>query len=163
DDGPERFGRSLAAAHAAGVEVDWGRFFAGTGATRVPLPTYPFQRKRYWTDSLRSGAGDVSAAGLSDPGHPLLGAAIDLPGGELRPTGRISVAGHGWLADHAVHGEPVAPGSVAVELALAAAREAGAGAIEQLRLLEPLALPGVDAGVQLRVSLGSPDGDGRRE
>ena len=37
-----------------GAKVDWGAFFAGTGAKRVPLPTYPFQRQPFWMD-VRDG------------------------------------------------------------------------------------------------------------
>ncbi len=48
--GPERFTRSLAEAHAVGGSVDWKAFFAGTGVKRVSLPTYPFQRERYWLE-----------------------------------------------------------------------------------------------------------------
>ena len=54
EDEPRRFALSLAEAHARGIEVDWDAFFKGSGAKRVPLPTYPFQRKRYW---LSSGQG----------------------------------------------------------------------------------------------------------
>ncbi|MGH3593823.1 MAG: acyltransferase domain-containing protein, partial [Pseudonocardiaceae bacterium] len=39
---------ALAAAHAAGAKVRWASYFEGTGAKRAKLPTYPFQRKRYW-------------------------------------------------------------------------------------------------------------------
>ena len=60
--GPERFALSLAEAHAAGAEVEWEALFEGTGAKRVKLPTYPFQRKRYWletTQRTERGAADV--------------------------------------------------------------------------------------------------------
>ena len=53
----EAISTAIAGAHAAGAKLDWGAFFAGTGAKRVPLPTYPFQRERYWLDSTQSGAG----------------------------------------------------------------------------------------------------------
>ena len=48
EDEAERFALSLAQAHAQGIAVDWEAFFKGSGAKRVPLPTYPFQRQRYW-------------------------------------------------------------------------------------------------------------------
>jgi len=42
---------ALARVQVSGVKLDWGAFFKDSDAKRVPLPTYPFQRKRYWLDS----------------------------------------------------------------------------------------------------------------
>ncbi|MGB3440241.1 MAG: SDR family NAD(P)-dependent oxidoreductase, partial [Actinophytocola sp.] len=39
---------AVAAACVRGVTVDWTPLLAGWGGRRVPLPTYPFQRSRYW-------------------------------------------------------------------------------------------------------------------
>ena len=54
--GLERFLCSLAEAHVHGVQVDWAALFTGRGARRVSLPTYAFQRRRFWLAS-RSGRG----------------------------------------------------------------------------------------------------------
>ena len=34
----------------AGVTVDWKGFYAGERRQRISLPTYPFERKRYWVE-----------------------------------------------------------------------------------------------------------------
>jgi acyl transferase domain-containing protein/acyl carrier protein len=159
--GSERFARSLAEAHVVGVPVDWEAACAGAGAKRVPLPTYSFQRQRYWLDSAPV-AGDVSAAGLGDPSHPLLGALIESPSGELVFTGRISTQSHPWLAEHALMGAVRFPPTAFLELALRAAAEVGCGGIEELALRAPLALSGEDP-VRLSISIAPPDGEGRRE
>ncbi|OPF72269.1 hypothetical protein VT50_0231640, partial [Streptomyces antioxidans] len=59
--GLERFLTSAAELHVSGGSVDWRRVFAGHGARRVDLPTYAFQRQRYWLDAL--SAAEVAAVG----------------------------------------------------------------------------------------------------
>ena len=160
--GAERFVTALGNAHANGVEVEWDKFFAGTEAKPVPLPTYPFQRKRFWISGSEA-AGNVSAAGLREAQHPLLGAAIEDPEGEgLTLTGRLSLQSHPWLADHAAAGTTLLPGAGLVELALAAGIEGGCEELEELTLLAPLVLPD-QGGVRLQVSLGAAGARGERE
>jgi acyl transferase domain-containing protein/acyl carrier protein len=160
--GAERFALSLAEAHVAGVELDWDALFAGSAAGRVPLPTYPFQRKRYWLSSAE-GKGDLSAAGLADAGHPLLGAVVGDPAGDgYVLTGRLSLSAHPWLADHAVAGAVLLPGTAFLELALRAAEEVGAAAIEELTLQAPMLLPEQGA-VQVQVAVSVPDDRGLSE
>ncbi|NXY98974.1 SDR family NAD(P)-dependent oxidoreductase, partial [Streptomyces sp. BR123] len=56
---------SLAQAHLRGMDVNWQAFYAGSGARQVELPTYAFQRQRYWlqlTGTGRNASGhDVDA------------------------------------------------------------------------------------------------------
>ncbi|MFF2195169.1 SDR family NAD(P)-dependent oxidoreductase [Streptomyces sp. NPDC058157] len=59
--GPRRILTSLAEAWAAGADVDWTTAFDGTGARRVGLPTYPFQRERFWPQP-KTPAGPVADA-----------------------------------------------------------------------------------------------------
>ncbi|WP_241827072.1 type I polyketide synthase, partial [Streptomyces graminilatus] len=157
---------ALGRLHAHGVEVDWDAFYAGRDARTVPLPTYAFQRRRYWLRP-KPGTAATGAAGLPAAGHPLLAAAVTVAGtGTLLLTGRLGVDTHPWLADHAVGGTVLVPGTAFVELALhAAARLATAErttlTIGELVLQAPLILPAT-GGVRIQVVVGEPGADGRR-
>ncbi|MDQ2959275.1 MAG: type I polyketide synthase [Actinomycetota bacterium] len=150
---------------AAGVEVDWAATMptAKAGrARRVELPTYPFQRQRYWLDATPATSGSPHAHGLSDTHHPLLNAALAVAGGEgLVLTGRVALAEQPWLADHAVHDRVLLPGTALLDLALAAARTAGCDRVDELTLGAALVLPEQGA-VQLQAVVDGPDADGTR-
>ncbi|MHA7962487.1 polyketide synthase dehydratase domain-containing protein, partial [Streptomyces sp. L500] len=153
---------ALAELHVHGGKVDWTSFFAGTGARRVDLPTYAFQHQRFWPTGTAVRAGDVRFAGLGSAEHPLLGAAVELVNTDgFLFTGRLSVQSHPWLADHAVMGSVLVPGTALVELALRAGDEAGCGLLEELTLAAPLVLP-EQGSVQVQVWVGEPDEAGRR-
>ena len=152
---------ALSQLFVSGRDVDLGGLVEGYDPTDVPLPTYPFQRRRYWLDG-RGARDQVTAAGLAVPGHPLLGAAITLADGEgVLLTGRLSAGRQAWLADHTVAGTPTLPGTAFVELALRAGDQVGCGRLEELTLSAPLPLPS-HGGVAVQVALGSPDADGCR-
>ena len=154
-----RFCLSLAAAHANGVDVDWDAFFAGSEASLTRLPTYPFQRKRYWLPVVPAAA-DAASIGLAEVNHPLLRAALEAPVGEgLTFTSRLSLATHPWLADHAVAGVTILPGTAFLEMALHAADRVGCAQVAELTLQAPLVLPEGGA-VQVQASVSSPGENG---
>jgi polyketide synthase 1/15 len=140
-----------------GVPVDWPAVFAGSGGRRVELPTYAFQRRRFWQTPGADGPADAAGLGLGGTEHALLGAVVDRPdSGGVVLTGRLSLADQPWLADHAIGGVVLFPGAGFVELVIRAGDEVGCAVIEELVLATPLVMhPGV--GVQVQVVVGHAD------
>ncbi|WP_344294692.1 SDR family NAD(P)-dependent oxidoreductase, partial [Streptomyces synnematoformans] len=117
--------------------------------TKLPtLPTYPFQHRPYWLDApaALTSATDLGQLGTA---HALLGAAVQLAdtagtgGGSAGTTvftGRVSLTTHPWLADHAVAGTVLLPGTALVDLALHTGDHTGATHLQELTLHAPLTL-----------------------
>ncbi|MGH3382646.1 MAG: type I polyketide synthase, partial [Actinoallomurus sp.] len=158
------FATSLARLHASGAEVGWTGWFPADPAPRVvDLPTYAFDRRRFWLEGGSGPGGDPASLGLVSSGHPLLGAAVELADESTHVlTGRLPVTGGGWLADHRVMGTVLVPGAALVEWALRAADEVGCGAVDELVLQAPLILPAA-GGVRIQVVVEAADSDGRRD
>jgi len=162
EDEPVSFMTFLAALHAHGIAVDWEAFLAPHEPRLVELPTYAFQRERYWLEDPGM-VGDVALVGQVPTEHGLLGAAVrraDDDGWIL--TGRLSLKDQPWFADHAVMGVVLLPGTGFIELALAAGRQVGAELIEELAFEAPLILT-EDAAVQIQVVVDEHEEDGTRQ
>ncbi|MDT3400455.1 SDR family NAD(P)-dependent oxidoreductase, partial [Streptomyces sp. B1866] len=162
EDDTHRILTALARAHTHGLPVTWHHHLpTPTPPHPTDLPTYPFQRQRYWL-TTPAAAPDVTTAGLDPTGHPLLGAAVALAEGEgCLLTGRLSLATHPWLADHAIAGAALLPGTAFLDLALQAGDRVGCRRVEEVTLHEPLFLPARGA-VQVQVWVAAPDEEGHR-
>ncbi|MBP2328241.1 acyl transferase domain-containing protein/acyl-CoA synthetase (AMP-forming)/AMP-acid ligase II/acyl carrier protein [Kibdelosporangium banguiense] len=144
---------ALATLHVHGVPVDWQSVYAASGARRHPLPTYPFQRQRYWLNAVQQP--DVTS-------HPLLGEPHpDADGPNVRHNAVLSAARQPWLADHVVGSRVVVPATVFAELAWRASGTSDAVRLAELALYKPLTLPG-SGEVPVQVVVGAPDETGQR-
>ncbi|MFJ9608937.1 SDR family NAD(P)-dependent oxidoreductase [Kitasatospora sp. NPDC101176] len=159
--GPARLLASLGELHLRGAAIDWDAVFGGRPA-RTDLPTYAFQREDYWLDDTSAAPGDLTAAGLEAADHPLLAAMVTLADQDgVVFTGRLSAHTHPWLADHAVRGRILLPGTAFLELAVRAGDQVGLPGVREFTLGAPLVLP-EQGGVLLRLAVGAPDGHGDR-
>ena len=140
---PERedaFLHAVAGAYRAGLPVELAALFAGEERRRIPVPGYPFQRRRYWVNSAqRQRSGDS---------HPLLGEKHESPRGETMFEIEMSPSDPAWLIDHQVFGRVVMPGAVygAMAASLPFVEGATTSIVEELQLHNPLVYPEFDAG-----------------
>ncbi|OLP20418.1 hypothetical protein BST81_00790 [Leptolyngbya sp. 'hensonii'] len=134
---------SLGTLYAQGATVNWSALDPETPNQKVSLPTYPFQRQRYWVDAPPEP--------LSPPlqprsgGHPLLGQRLTLATTEVVFEACLGPDAPPFLADHRVAGTAIVPATAYVEMALAAARQVlgqpdALLTIEDLVIHAPLAL-----------------------
>jgi acyl transferase domain-containing protein len=120
----------LAWLYSRGVDIDW-RAWYGTTRTRIALPTYGFQRKRYWiSDQLqahrpegRKTIPECNPAALTY--RPLKRLSCAAPSFEFA----VSAGAPAWSNDHRVQGLPIFPAAGVWEAALAAASEISAGGL----------------------------------
>jgi acyl transferase domain-containing protein len=161
DGGPGRFLTALAQAWADGSPVDWTALVPTAGTEMAELPTYPFQRRRYWLDPT-SAVGEAGRAGLRSVDHPFLGAVVESAGsGAAILTGRVSLERFRWLADHCLSGTALMPGSGFAELAAHAGRVCGLPMVGEMTVQAPMSLePGTD--YDLQVNVDAPEDSGGR-
>lgn len=127
----------LAARWSAGAEVDWKALYRGRRVKRIPLPTYPFERQRFWV----AGAGPDDWGEKPKPADRLVEKAPERSGLEHPIVRRDSSAGAlvfgadldpeaFYLKDHRVNHVRVLPGAVYLEMGLAAAARAGGQGVQ---------------------------------
>ena len=150
---------AVSALYVSGVPIDWPLFDRDYSRRKVALPTYPFQRQRYWIEATTV----ASAAGTDGVTvHPLLGvpvrAAID---GRIFEA-RFDEATPSFLADHRLFGNVVVPGTAYISAALAAGGdglETSEFGVEDVVISQPMILNAGSA--RLIQTIVSPDaGDG---
>jgi len=126
---------SLGRLWVAGARLDWRAMEGDQHYAKATLPTYPFQRQRYWPDLAPATKASTRSWHRSDelspPIHPLLARRLRLPqSAESRFETWMTVDRLPFLSDHQVYGMPVFPAAGFLEMALAAGHELLPGTVE---------------------------------
>jgi acyl transferase domain-containing protein/acyl carrier protein len=112
---------SLARLYTRGLSVDWSGFDADYPRYRLPLPTYPFQRQRYWVETTKQTRKLLTSSEKEIFLHPLLSQKLQSPLlKETLFTSEISVNNLPYLNDHQVYGKIVVAGAFHISLLLGA-------------------------------------------
>ncbi|MEI2580370.1 SDR family NAD(P)-dependent oxidoreductase [Scytonema sp. PRP1] len=118
--------QSLAGLYVRGVEVDWVGFDRDNNRKRVALPTYPFQRQRYWVENTKVTIDKIVKLSTNRDQfrqtHPLLGRRLNSPLKlkEIQFSSQISQNSPAYLQHHRVYQKVIVPASAYIEMALAA-------------------------------------------
>ncbi|MBV8882779.1 MAG: polyketide synthase dehydratase domain-containing protein, partial [Chroococcidiopsidaceae cyanobacterium CP_BM_RX_35] len=133
---------SLSELYVRGVDVNWSGFYQDNRQRRVSLPTYPWERSRYWVETKASEKDSNCPEAWHNSngkGHPLLGARLKnlahLPNNYYW---EVELDQHRlpYLGEHRLRGAAVLPVTVYLEMALAACEEAYGRELHQLRDLK---------------------------
>ncbi|HYI00108.1 type I polyketide synthase, partial [Hyalangium sp.] len=141
----ERMYRTLGELYVRGAPVNWKGFHEREPGRWVSLPTYPFQRERYWIEGCYDRSSGTRRP--SSSGHPLLsgGWRSSLQPGQRFWEVELDAEHVAWLKDHRLQEEALVPATLFAELALAAAYEVSgaeaAPALERVTLAQALFLP----------------------
>ncbi|MEO1147015.1 MAG: aminotransferase class I/II-fold pyridoxal phosphate-dependent enzyme [Cyanobacteria bacterium J06638_22] len=145
--------QSLAALYQAGVDVNWDAVFPEASRQILRLPTYPFQRQRFWWEppvevegTNHRGTEDTE---IEKAPHPLLGEAVLGKAQErIAYQSAISAQQPAYLADHKVGEQVVFPAAAFVEVGLAAAATMGAATLQHFAIHQPLSLEDIPTTLQ---------------
>jgi malonyl CoA-acyl carrier protein transacylase len=151
-----------------GVEMNWNGFYQdiSSGLSRVQLPTYPFQRKRYWiTDDSYESPLPVKAmdSRVGDEAllHPLLGRRLRSALKDIQFENTLISTNPTFIAHHKIFGTVVVPGTAYLEMALAAteiAFDEGTPQLANVTFREALILADSSDDEQIVQFILSPDG-----
>jgi acyl transferase domain-containing protein/acyl carrier protein len=126
--------------YTCGAPLDWSALYPGPRPRRISLPTYPFQRERYWMSPVFSPRSEDSHHGVS-PVHPLLGQIIRSPLLEDTLLYQSLVTPETlYMREHIIFGAPISPAAAHVSLLLTAAANLKNGPVvlEDLQFVSPL-------------------------
>jgi acyl transferase domain-containing protein len=152
----EQMKESLAALYTAGLEINWPGVHGGRRSRRIALPSYPFQRERFWIERNVESSRPRSVR-HSDRlvGHRITSPVLQ----DLVYETSVSVDAVPYVSDHVVGNAVLFPATGFLELAFEAGSSLGPVAcLENVSIGHALVVPAAGARVQTIIA---PARDGR--
>ena len=133
--GGEAFVEAVGQGYEAGLPIHFEGLFAGEARRRIPLPSYPFQRRRHWIEAPKRRR--------PASGHPLLGVRHESPRGEITFETEVFASDPDWVKDHLVFGQVVVPGAMFATMAATVlwGERARSVVLEDCQLHSPMIVP----------------------
>lgn len=114
---------SLAKLYCQGVPINWKAFEAPYHRQKIALPTYPFQRQRYWIKDIHPSNRLLGKSKVASATHPFLFHGIQSPlFSETIFESEISEDWPDFIQYHQIYGIPVVAGAVYLSSILSAAK-----------------------------------------
>ncbi|MGC9502270.1 SDR family NAD(P)-dependent oxidoreductase [Baaleninema sp.] len=133
--------KTVAQLYRNGVSLNWNAIESSGNYRRLPLPTYPFERKRHWLDAPSSGSRSPISTVAVSGNSSLLGNRLSSPLASRIFQNSLSLETHRFFEDHTVNGEVIFPGAGYVEIGLELQSELSQDIVlENLRFDRPLSL-----------------------
>lgn len=141
---------SLGQLYVQGSSIDWNGFDQGYTRQRMSLPTYAFQRQRYWTEETQSPSSvpAVVSHAAATAIHPLLSTRLRSAIKVIQFETLLWANAPAFLTDHQVAGTVILPATAYCEMALAAGAtvdKTGHISLEAVAIHQPLVLTTAEA------------------
>jgi acyl transferase domain-containing protein/NADPH:quinone reductase-like Zn-dependent oxidoreductase/acyl carrier protein len=151
---------ALADLYTQGHDLEWGILYQNEDCRRISLPTYPFDRKRYWIPGSNESF-EVNHRIIIRP-HPMIGRNTSGKDGQQYTT--LLTGNEFYLADHVVGNQKVLPGVAYIEMARAAGDASGKNKTKKIRNIiwsRPIRV--TDSPLEVKINLKGQNGEAAYE
>jgi acyl transferase domain-containing protein/NADPH:quinone reductase-like Zn-dependent oxidoreductase/SAM-dependent methyltransferase/acyl carrier protein len=149
---------ALASLYLLGAPINWRAFAVGSGPRTIELPTYPFQRERFWFPTPSASRPRGRSAG-----HCLLGTRLRSPTFDAGYEASVGADWPPYIRQHRVLGHVVMPATAYLDTLIACARDVlrvDAVTLEEVSIEEAMLLPDGGAARSMQTICAAPAADG---
>ncbi|MEK5448466.1 SDR family NAD(P)-dependent oxidoreductase [Paenibacillus sp. FSL R7-0331] len=152
----------LCALYVKGANVDWTQVYGQGLYSRIPLPTYPFDRTHYWGDVKITKIASEDAAANNQALHPLVERCLVDSMRQNIYLMNFNLKKHWVLQDHKIMGGNILPGTAYIEVIKESFRQCYDNenvVIKNIVFLSPLVVSAEDEDIETHIVITKEEGD----